>query len=699
MGRRGRVASALLASLALCAGAGVAIAAGAGTAAASPAYRVERMCATAKPGSASCMIDRLVGESPPSLPGGQAAPRAAGAGPGVEEETPWPGFLTPQRLHAAYSLPQETGSSWTQTIAVVDAFNDPTAEADLGVYDEQFGLPPCTTENGCFTKLNQEGQASPLPHDEGGWATEISIDVQMAHAICQNCHILLIEAKSEQFKDLGAGVNAAIEAGATEVSNSYGGTEEGADRALNTSFYDHPGVVVTASSGDCGYLNEKCKFDPVGANFPANSPDVVAVGGTSLTEAAGVWSSTAWDEGGSGCSSLFSAPLWQTAAEGFSVTGCGSGRSIADVAAIGDPQTGVDMYDSTPDGEGDPTGWGVWGGTSVASPIVAAEFALAGGAHGVEYPAATLYTHLGDPSALYDVLAGSTGSCGKATSCRAVAGFDGPTGVGSPVGLGAFTTSEAPVDTAPPSISGTAQQGLQLTESHGEWTNEPTSFTYKWERCESSGDGCSPIAKATEQTYTPVPADVGSTIRVQERASNASGPSAPAVSAPTAVVVSDVPKIASVSPGSGITGSAVTITGSALTGASQVTLGKLTAAFTVLSPTEIQATVPDGAVAGKLTVTTSFGSANSAKFDVTLSVTGFSPETGPVGKVVTIKGRGFKKSSTVQFEGTPASTVTFVSDKKLKATVPVGATTGTVTVTNASSPAGTVAGASVFTVS
>ena len=128
----------------------------------------------------------------------------------------------------------------------------------------------------------------------------------------------------------------------------------------------------------------------------------------------------------------------------FADTGCGSERSVADVAAIGDPNTGVDVYDSTPEGKGAPTGWGVWGGTSVASPIVAAEWGLAGGSHGVAFPAATLYSHLGDAGALYDVVSGSNGSCGAATFCQAAAGYDGPTGVGSPIGLGAFSEAGSP---------------------------------------------------------------------------------------------------------------------------------------------------------------------------------------------------------------------------------------------------------------
>ncbi len=453
-----RVVPALLlaCALALAGGSSVAVASASGahvSPAVSPSgYRVKRLCGPPRPLAAACAAIRLL---PNSLAAAelrdnaarQARARALEVRPAVEVTTPIAGFLTPAELHAAYALPSEDASSATQTIAVIDAFDDPTAEADLGVYDQQFGLPACTSANGCFRKLDEEGKASPLPAESGEWAGEISVDVQMAHAICQNCHVLLVEANSEELTDLGAAVNTAVSAGATEISNSYVGPEEpavaGFYEELAASDYEHPGLVVTASSGDCGYLNQLCPKEPATANFPADSPAVVAVGGTSLTEKKENWSSTVWAEGGSGCSQIFAAPEWQNTLASFAATACGSGRSVADVAAVANPNTGVDIYDSTPEGNGDPTGWTVFGGTSVASPIIAGEFALAGGAHGVAFPASTLYTHL-QREGLYDVVSGSNGSCGTATSCRAVAGYDGPSGVGSPIGLSAFSVAEDP---------------------------------------------------------------------------------------------------------------------------------------------------------------------------------------------------------------------------------------------------------------
>lgn len=666
------------------------------------AFRAQRQCPAPRPGFASCLGIRLVSVSLTEADLKANATRqsretAEGASPAVTNKSPIAGGLTPENLHAAYSLPDETLSSSSQTVAVVDAFNDPTAEADLGVYDKQFGLPACTKGNGCFHKVNQQGKTSPLPATQAGWATEISLDVQMAHAICQSCHLLLVEASNESFANLGAAVNAAVSAGATVVSNSYGGPESSYYTAYNAP-YNHPGVVVTVSSGDCGHFNEACQSANA-ANFPADSPDVVAVGGTSLTRSGEAWSSKAWADGGSGCSQVFTAPLWQSSTVNFAATGCSSGRSVADVAAVGDPYTGVDVYDSTPS-NGDPTGWGVWGGTSASSPIVAAEFALAGGAHGAEYPAATLYSNLANASDLYDVASGSNGSCSGSTSCNAAVGFDGPTGVGSPVGLGAFAPAGSPVSVSRPGISGVAQQGQSLTLVHGEWSNSPTSLSERWVRCTASGASCAAISGASAATYTVAASDVGSTIRVQETASNAAGSGTPVASDQTATVLSNAPTVSSFTPSSAATGSSVTITGTALNEATRVRFGTLGATYTVISPTQITATVPNGAAAATISVTTPIKTATSrVKFTPTHSLTAFTPASGAAGKLITITGIGFTGGSTVKFNGATAASVTFVSSTKLKATVPAGAASGPITVTNTAAPVGTVSAPSSFTVS
>jgi IPT/TIG domain len=662
---------------------------------AAQAYRTIRSCGQPSPGRAACLAMRALigGRTARSQRGRRGASRAAAA-PAGERTKPFPGFLTPELLHDAYELPVETTAGTAQTIALVDAFDDPTAEADLAVFDKEFGLPACTNENGCFKKINQNGAAGPLPKVDGGWASEISIDVQMAHAICQNCKILLVETNSEEFTDLSTGANTAVAHGATVVSNSYGGAEEPADSSLAAA-YDHPGIVITVSSGDCGYRNTACIHRAFGANFPADTSTVVAVGGTALSESGTGWTSTVWDEAGSGCSELFSAQSWQSSAPGFAATGCDSGRGVADVAAIGDPNTGVDVYDSTPESPGASTGWGVWGGTSVSSPIVAGEFALAGGSGGVAYPAGTLYAHLGESQSLYDVTSGSNGECEGSTICTAAAGFDGPTGVGSPVGLGAFAVAGAPELVSRPAISGFAEEGATLTESHGSWTGTPTSYAYQWERCGFSGGNCRPIAGASEQTLVVPPGYVGSTIRVRETARNAAGANSAASSA-SAPVASNQPLVSAVSPAVGITGSSVTVEGQALDQATSVELGTLPASFSVISATKLSVTVPNGAGKGKISVTTPHGTATGKqKFIPSLSVVSFSPSAGAAGTLVTIKGVGFNASSAVAFAGTPASIVSSTA-KKIRVHVPAGAGTGPIEITNTTAPAGTVLSATAF---
>ncbi|HXB17137.1 MAG TPA: IPT/TIG domain-containing protein [Solirubrobacteraceae bacterium] len=654
-----------------------------------PARRACR--GSSAPSHARCLAMRLLVEPQGAQPAAAARPQRPAA---VTAAKPFPGFLTPERLHAAYALPNETAAGSTQTIAIVDAFNDPSAEADLGVYDKTFGLPACTAENGCFRKVNENGEASPLPPTEGEWASEISIDVQMAHSTCQSCHILLVEAQTEEFSDLAQGVDSAAKLGASEISNSYGGTEEPSLSKLESS-YNHPGVAVTVSSGDCGYIDKACPEElSVGTEFPAGSPHVVAVGGTSLKESGGVWTSTAWSGGGSGCSQLFTAQLWESSVANYSATGCDSARGVADVAAIGDPETGVDVFDSTPEFPGAATGWGVWGGTSVASPIVAGEFGLAGGAQDVAYPAATLYAHAGEPSALYDVTSGSNGECAGATICTAVPGFDGPTGLGSPLGLRAFAVAGTPTSATRPAIKGYPEQGLTLEAVAGTWTGSPSSESLQWERC---AVGCQPIAGATGPTYTATSEDVGHQIRLREGAFNTTG-SSYEDSAAVGPVASDVPSVSGFSPSSAITGSTMIVTGSALDSTSQVKVGALDAAFAVVSPTELEVTVPDGASKGKVLVTTAHGSATTkSKFTATFSITSFAPQPAAAGSKVTIKGIGFTPSSTVSFDGTPAAAVSYLSPKKLKAVVPGGIGTGPITVTNTVSPAGTVSSPGSFT--
>jgi subtilase family serine protease len=322
--------------------------------------------------------------------------------------------FTPSDLRSAYNLTTNKGGSG-QTIAIVDAFDNPNAEADLAVYRAQFGLPPCTTANGCFRKVDESGGAN-YPRPNVGWGQEISIDLDMASAICPNCHLLLVEGTSTSVPDLGTSVNTAVSLGANVVSNSYGAYESWKDAGYNQSFFNHPGVAMVVASGDSGYINQ--------TYYPAASPYVTAVGGTTLTRTSSNsrgWSESAWAGSGSGCTDE-SKPIWQ------SDSGC-SNRTLTDVSAVGDPLTGVAVYDSYGKGGG----WMEFGGTSVAAPIIAGVYALAGNEVSLNGASLTY----SNSSALNDVTNGSTGSCGNYL-CNAGAGYDGPTGNGTPNGTGAF---------------------------------------------------------------------------------------------------------------------------------------------------------------------------------------------------------------------------------------------------------------------
>jgi subtilase family serine protease len=319
-------------------------------------------------------------------------------------------YYAPAQIRAAYGL--AGARSHGRTVAVVDAYNDPKAEADLAVYRRHWGLPACTTANGCFRKVNQTGGKT-LPRSDGGWAQEISLDLDMVSATCPDCKIRLVEANNNSFANLGAAVNSAARtAGVKAITNSYGGSD-----TKHLSAYNHPGIAITASTGDSGY----------GVDSPASFGSVVAVGGTSLTRnsSARGWHESAWGGAGSGCSTKNSKPSWQTAA-----TRC-RGKAVADVSAVADPDTGVLVYDSY--AYQGVSGWLVFGGTSVSSPIIAAVYAMSATTAG--YPASFTWHHA---TRLNDVVSGRNGTCPTLVWCTARAGWDGPTGLGTPRGTGAF---------------------------------------------------------------------------------------------------------------------------------------------------------------------------------------------------------------------------------------------------------------------
>jgi subtilase family serine protease len=320
-----------------------------------------------------------------------------------------PSGYGPSDLRSAYNIT----SNGTTTIAIVDAYGYARAEQDLATYRAQYGLPACTTANGCFKKVNQSGVQGNYPAENTGWAQEQALDIDMASAMCSGCKIVLVQATSATFANLAAAVRtAAAMPGVTVISNSYGGGEAG-----STSYepsYNQPGKAVTVSTGDSGY----------GVSFPASSPNVIAVGGTHLVRAANArgWSETAWSSGGSGCSTVYAKPSFQH-------DPLCTARMEADVSAVGDPATGVAVYGPTSRNR---SAWLVFGGTSVSAPLI-------GGIYGVTghtpTGAASIYANAG---LLNDVTSGSNGSCGGTYFCTAGAGYDGPTGLGTPNGTGPF---------------------------------------------------------------------------------------------------------------------------------------------------------------------------------------------------------------------------------------------------------------------
>ncbi|HEY1562343.1 MAG TPA: S53 family peptidase [Caulobacteraceae bacterium] len=320
-------------------------------------------------------------------------------------------------LRAAYGI---TGSgSASTTVAIVDAYGYPNAASDLAVYRSTMGLPACTTASGCLTIINQTG-GSNLPRTNTGWDQEQALDLDMVSSMCPNCKILLVEASSTSYANLGQAVNEAAAKRALVISNSYGGGESGT--TSYESAYNHPGVTILASAGDSGY----------GDQFPATSPHVVAAGGTSLTMSGSTRvSETVWSGTGSGCSTVYGKPNWQTD------TLC-TKRMETDVSAVADPNTGVAVYG--PPG-GTRSAWMVFGGTSVASPLLGGIYGEVGVNCGTSgngpYCASKLWTS-GGTSAFHDITSGSNGSCGGTYFCTAGKGYDGPTGWGTPNGATAF---------------------------------------------------------------------------------------------------------------------------------------------------------------------------------------------------------------------------------------------------------------------
>ena len=326
----------------------------------------------------------------------------------------------------AYGLSGQAATNPGPVIAIVDAYDDANIQADLNTYSSTMGLPAlpacaAAIKNStvpCFQKLNENGQTMMYPRTNASWDLEIALDVETAHAVCKNCRLALVEANSASYGDLMAAIDTATRSGASVVSGSWGGGEFSGETVYDSHF-NKSGVAFTFSAGDSGY----------GTQYPATSQYVTAVGGTTLSLNAdnSYKSETVWSGTNSGCSAYEAKPTWQKD------TLCKK-RTMNDVAADADPNTGAAVYDSV--AYLGSKGWFEVGGTSLSAPLIAGVYAQS------SVPANTRenslpYT-LGTASNLRDVTTGSNGSCGGTYYCTATSGYDAPTGLGTPNGSSAF---------------------------------------------------------------------------------------------------------------------------------------------------------------------------------------------------------------------------------------------------------------------
>jgi subtilase family serine protease len=479
---------------------------------------VDVCSAVVAPGHAACLgrrrTDTKATTASPARPGSMAAATAASTlGNG--------GAYDPSYLESAYNTPSATNGVG-QTVAIVDAYDNPSAEADMASYRSFFGLPACTTANGCFRKVNETGGTA-YPQGNTSWGQEISLDLDMVSAICPKCHILLVEASSASIVDLGTSVNEAVSLGANVVSNSYGGPEYSLEPFDSAKYFNHPGVAITVAAGDSGY----------GAEFPAASNTVTAVGGTSLQQATNTGTrnatETVWSGSGSGCSAYESKPAWQSDA------GC-STRTNNDVSAVADPNTGVWVYDSYGGGT-----WAVFGGTSAATPIVGAIYALAGNA-----PSSTAMNSLpyAQKSSFNDVTSGSNGTCTVAYFCNAEVGYDAPTGLGTPNGLTAFTAGPVvtTVPTAPAGLVASGGSAVINLSWAAPSSNGGSAITgYKIYRGSASGAETLLTTVGTSTSYSDSAVVSGATYYYKVTAVNSVGEGPKSNEASAGLVVTTVP--------------------------------------------------------------------------------------------------------------------------------------------------------------
>jgi subtilase family serine protease len=317
-----------------------------------------------------------------------------------------PTGLSPATIKSVYTFPTSTTAGAGKTIAIVDAYDDPTAEGDLAVFSSQYGLPACTTANGCFKKVDQRGGTA-YPRKDAGWALEISLDIQWAHAIAPGAHILLVESDSNSFTNLLAAEDYA-KTHAQYVSNSWGGSEFSSESSYDSHF-SQSGVSFFVSSGDAG----------LPAEYPSASPNVVSVGGTTLHFSGNTFTGeTGWSGSGGGCSVYETATGAQSGFPQYGQVNCAGKRATPDVSLDADPASGVSVYDTTRyQGQ---QGWFKVGGTSASSPMWAGRSAVAGAVVNSSY----VY---GNGITYRDITSGNNGA-------SALTGYDLVTGRGSWVG-------------------------------------------------------------------------------------------------------------------------------------------------------------------------------------------------------------------------------------------------------------------------